>query len=132
MKLGYCQTTILNSLKKSFVKYGSELVPEVFQWGEILWLMNEQIDPRATQTVGICTINPGESNYLHYHPNCEEILYVLSGSCLKSIGDDSFEMSAGDVVRIPREKPHSVLAIGKEPLKCLITYNVPDRKTVLL
>ena len=132
MKLGDCRINILNSFKKSFVKYGSALVPEVFQWGEILWLMNGQLDPRATQTVGICTITPGESNYLHYHPNCEEILYVLSGNCLKSIGDDSYEMSAGDVVRIPRGKPHSVSAIGKEPLKCFITYNVPDRKIVLL
>ncbi|MCX6926938.1 MAG: hypothetical protein NT154_27580, partial [Verrucomicrobia bacterium] len=29
---------------------------------------------------GLATILPGKSNPMHYHPNCGEVLYVISGN----------------------------------------------------
>ena len=51
-----------------------------FPWGAIKWLCNDQIDPDAEMTFGIVYLNAGEGNPLHYHPNCEELIYVLSGA----------------------------------------------------
>ena len=51
-----------------------------FPWGAIKWLCNDQIDPDAEMTFGLVYLNAGEDNPLHYHPNCEELIYVLAGN----------------------------------------------------
>lgn len=118
----------LNSLYKRV----SNLIPEQFDWGQITWLIRGITDPGAQQTVGLCHINPGASNPLHYHPNCEEVLYVISGSCIKLVGDKSFAMKTGDVVRIPKGQNHRATANSNEPFICLITYDVPNRQIELV
>src|SRR5205823_5447023 len=57
-----------------------------FPWGGIKWLCNRETDPEAAQTLGLVFINPGAHNLLHYHPNCEELLHVLSGTCDHRLG----------------------------------------------
>jgi oxalate decarboxylase/phosphoglucose isomerase-like protein (cupin superfamily) len=58
-----------------------------YPWGWIRWMMNSQIEHESAQTFGIVQINPGHHNFLHSHPNCEEILYVLSGSGVHIVGN---------------------------------------------
>ncbi len=114
------------------LKRASGLTPEKFEWGQITWLVTGESDPGAGQTVGLCVIKPGASNPLHYHPNFEEVLYVISGSCAKRVGSASFDMAAGDVARIPVGKEHQATAGPDEPLVCLITYDTPDRQVVFV
>ena len=75
----------LATLVQSFDKVEEQKHP----WGWIRWLMNSKIDPKAGMTFGIVQINPAERNPLHVHGNCEEILYVLSGSCEHQIGNQT-------------------------------------------
>jgi len=103
-----------------------------FPWGELRWLMQSKIDKDATMTFGLVRIDPGKSNPLHMHPNCEEYLYVLSGSCEKTVGDKTVVLNKGDVVRIPQGVPHKAKALGDEPMNAVIVYNSPDRQVVLL
>jgi len=71
---------------ESSVQHFQSVQEVKYPWGWIRWLMNAQINPSATQTFGIVEILPGQRNSLHMHPNCEELLYVISGSCEKIIG----------------------------------------------
>jgi quercetin dioxygenase-like cupin family protein len=48
-----------------------------YPWGWIRWMMNSAIEHESAQTFAIVQINAGHHNFLHSHPNSEEILYVL-------------------------------------------------------
>jgi len=107
--------------------------PEVkYPWGWIRWLMSGKIDPEASQTLGIVQINPGQRNPLHMHPNCEELLYVISGSAENVIGNKKVTIGPGDLVRIPKGVPHQAITIGNKPFEAVISYSSNDRQVVNL
>ncbi len=108
----------------------SNAAHEVHSWGSLTWLVNSKMLPGATMTVGMCLIEPGESNPLHYHPNCDEVMVVTSGRCIKRIGKETIELGPGDCIRIPRGARHQATCIGDEPMTCVIAYDSPDRQFV--
>jgi quercetin dioxygenase-like cupin family protein len=105
--------------------------PEQQPWGTLRWMMNSQIDPQAAQTFGVAEIKAGQRNPLHSHPNCEELLYVISGSCEHIVGSQKVILKAGDLIRIPPGVPHQAIVLGNEPLRAVVSYNSPNRKMVL-
>jgi mannose-6-phosphate isomerase-like protein (cupin superfamily) len=115
-----------------FVTTAGQLPVEHFPWGTLQWLTNAKLSPRAEQTLGLCCILPGERNPRHYHPNCEEVLYMLAGRGLHSFEDDQVELTAGMTIRIPLGVTHNLKNTGDEPLVCLIAFNSGDRETVFL
>lgn len=56
----------------------------------------------------IVRLAPGrDSTTFHYHDAEEEFLYVLEGRGIAEIGDDTFEVGAGDFMGFPRgSAPH--------------------------
>jgi quercetin dioxygenase-like cupin family protein len=101
-----------------------------FPWGAIKWLCNDQIDPEAEMTFGVVYLNAGEGNPLHYHPNCEELIYVLSGQCDHRLGDEVYSLKAGDMLRIPQSVKHNAANTGWQPVTMVICYSAGDRQTV--
>lgn len=101
----------------------------VEEWGELTWLVGEQQMEGAEQTLGVVTIYPGRRNPLHAHPNCEELLYVISGSCEHLLGDEMLELAAGSVIRIPRGVRHWARCTSAEPLRAVISFSAADRRT---
>jgi quercetin dioxygenase-like cupin family protein len=99
-------------------------------WGELNWKLSGKTTPGAEMTFGTCLIKPGERNPLHSHPNCEELLYVLSGVCEHRLGQDTVRLTAGDVIRIPRDVPHWARALGSEPVFALIIFSTAERQAV--
>ncbi|MBM3214955.1 cupin domain-containing protein [Candidatus Poribacteria bacterium] len=103
-----------------------------FPWGRIRWLSSQALDPDAEMTFGVVYIDPGESNPLHYHPNCEEVIFVLAGQCDHRLGDESFALEVGSSLRIPRGVVHKAMNTGWEPVMMVIAYSAPNRETVFL
>jgi quercetin dioxygenase-like cupin family protein len=101
-------------------------------WGSLRWLMNAKLDPGAGLTLGVVEINPGQSNPRHVHANCEEVIYVLSGSCRQTVGKETVTLKAGDVLRIPAGVPHVAKALGNEPLRSIVVYNTGQRQFTVL
>ena len=101
-----------------------------YSWGSIRWLMSSKIDHGSAQTFGIVQINPGQHNALHSHPNCEELLYVLSGTAEHVVGNKRVTLRAGDLIRVPIGVPHQAFAKGTEPFRAVISYSSGDRKVV--
>lgn len=109
-----------------------ESIPKLdFSWGWIRWMMNSKINLDAQQTFGIVQLNPGKKNPLHSHPNCEELLYVVSGSCKKTIGEKTHLLKAGDLVRIPMGVSHRAVTVGEEPMLAVIVYSSPNRQMLI-
>jgi quercetin dioxygenase-like cupin family protein len=100
---------------------------EEYPWGWIRWLMSAKASPGAEMTFGMVEINAGHSNPAHVHPNCEEQIYILSGSCEQIVGKQSVTLKAGDAMRIPRGVPHKART-GKEPVRAIIVYSSGDRQ----
>jgi quercetin dioxygenase-like cupin family protein len=97
-------------------------------WGHLAWLVGAEEMPGAEQTFGVVTIQPAQRNPLHLHPNCEELLYVVSGECDHLLGDDLFHLTPGSVIRIPRGVKHWAKCTSDEPLVAVISFSAPDRR----
>jgi quercetin dioxygenase-like cupin family protein len=57
---------------------------------------------------------------LHVHPDFEETFYVLGGTLIMRVGDDSHEAGAGTVAVIPRGTPHTFANPSDEPAHTLV------------
>ena len=88
--------------------------------------------PGAEQTLGVVVINPGQHNPLHYHPNCEELLYVLSGECDHRLNAATVHLKPGDLIHVPAGVPHNATCTSWEPLRIVVSFSSPDRQTVAL
>jgi mannose-6-phosphate isomerase-like protein (cupin superfamily) len=92
--------------------------------------MNGKIDTDTAQSFGLVTINPGQKNTSHLHPNCEELFYVLSGSGDTVVADQKVTLHPGDLIRIPMNTIHQTTVTSKEPLVAIISYNSPAKQNI--
>ena len=83
-------------------------------------------------TVGLATILPGKQNPVHYHPNCEEVLNVITGQGVQSYDGGTIPLKAGMTIRNPAKVKHNMLNTGTETLRTLVSFSWGDRKTVFL
>lgn len=117
--------------QKATLKPYDKVEPQKFPWGWIRWVMNDQIDPNAMVTVGLVEIVAGQTNPLHIHPNCEEVLHVLSGAMEHRIGDEWVKLKTGDTLRIPQGMIH----MGRtkdEACRVMVVYNTGARQMTVV
>ena len=110
----------------------AQLPIEQNTWGTLQWVCNEKLMPGSALTVGLVTFLHGKGNPLHYHPNCEEVLYVITGQGLHSYDSRTIPLKAGMTIRIPANVKHNILNTGQETLRTLVSFSSGDRKTVFL
>jgi len=65
---------------------------------------------------------PGKVHLLHRHPNAEQIMYVLGGSCLALSEGEPVRLGEGDAVFIARGEWHGVRNDTDEPAVTLVIY----------
>ena len=73
------------------------------------------------------SMQPGGSMPLHTN-KVEHEQYVLRGIARVRLGEEIFEVSAGDIVFIPAEQPHYYINISDEPFEFLCL--VPNKEDV--
>lgn len=101
-----------------------------FPWGQLTWYASGELGNSDTLTIGQAIIRPDQQNPRHYHPNCDEVLHVLKGRILHSMGDKVVEMNEGDTVSIPTGVHHNARNIGAEDAVLAISFSSADRKVV--
>jgi quercetin dioxygenase-like cupin family protein len=62
---------------------------------------------------------PGEAHKFHYHPQMEEILYILSGTAEQWVEGEKRMMRAGDSLYLPARVVHGTYNTGNETLDFL-------------
>ena len=95
-------------------------------WGTLTWLASKGISNSAV-TVGRVTIKPGKSNPRHCHDTCEEVLYLLQGKLLHTIGEEKVEMCAGDTLVVPPGVMHNAFNTGEDEADMMVAYSSGDR-----
>ena len=124
------QATPIPTAWSGTVSDAAQLPVEESAWGTLQWVCNEKLMPGSAQTVGLATILPGKWNPVHYHPNCEEVLYVIAGQGLHSYDGRTIPLKAGMTIRIPAKVKHNLVNTGTETLRTLVSFSSGDRQTV--
>ena len=105
---------------------------EEHEWGEITWLDSADLTGSDGLTVGHVRIYGGCANPEHRHPNCEEALYLLSGTLEHSVGAETTTLDAGDCLHIPRGERHAALNPGDDDAVAVIAYDAGEREFELV
>ncbi len=72
---------------------------------------------------------PSAKPALHHHPH-EQLTYIIEGACRFAIGDEMVDMTAGDLILIPPDFPHSLEVTGNKPVLNLDVFS-PIREDYL-
>ena len=99
-------------------------------WGQLTWYVSKEMKNSDTMTIGQAIINVGQENPRHYHPNCDEVLHVVKGHILHSMGESTLEMQEGDTISIPAGVHHNAKNLGNEPAVLAISFSSADRIAV--
>jgi quercetin dioxygenase-like cupin family protein/type 1 glutamine amidotransferase len=99
-------------------------------WGELFWNTSAELKNSATMTTGTAIIKPGQGNPRHYHPNCDEILHVISGRIRHTMNEVTVEMGPGDTVSIPKGVLHNATNIGDTDAVLSIAFDSAYREVI--
>jgi quercetin dioxygenase-like cupin family protein len=81
-------------------------------------------DDAGTRRIILLSVElpPGTVHLLHRHPNAEQIMYVLEGSCLALSEGEPVRLNEGDAVFIAQGEWHGVSNDTGRPAVTLIIY----------
>ncbi len=99
-------------------------------WGELRWYASAEMGNSRTMTTGVARLKPGQSNPRHFHPNCDEVLHVISGRIRHTMNEVTVEMALGDTVSIPQGVLHNATNIGTEDAVLAISFSSAYREAV--
>jgi oxalate decarboxylase/phosphoglucose isomerase-like protein (cupin superfamily) len=100
-----------------------EAPTDTFEWGSIKWTVSPDTVEGARVTVGEVVINPTKGHALHNHPESDEVLHIIDGEGVQTVGDSGeFYVQAGDSVHIPMGVMHSTFNRGWRQMRILAIY----------
>ena len=73
----------------------------------------------------IVKASPGQGPPLHTHPYVE-VAFVLEGTATITVGDDTREVNAGNIVVIPANTPHRFVNSGVDVLRQIDIHASPE------
>ncbi len=99
-------------------------------WGGLTWYASGSQGNTETMTIGRCVIKPGESNPLHHHPNCEEILVVQQGTIAHTIDEEGNEeiLNEGDTITLYQGFTHQAKNVGEDDAVLFIAFSSANRE----
>ncbi len=92
-------------------------------WGNLRWLASRDLENAVDVTVGRVAILKGHSNPRHRHVTCEEVLYLLAGKLIHSVGDESCVVEHGDTLTIPAGVFHNAKSVGDCDADMIVAYS---------
>ncbi len=80
---------------------------------------------RTTSSIERCSLAeeilpPGASVGRHHHVLTEEVYYILEGSGMMTVGNETRAVGSGDAVFIPRGHAHTLENTGQSPMNILL------------
>ena len=83
------------------------------------FLVDPENSPSMNLKMGQTTIYPTGTTTGHVHDDMEEVYYVISGEGVMVVGEDKFEIKAGDGLYVPPGVFHTTMQRGNLPLTVL-------------
>ncbi len=99
-----------------------------FDWGHLEWYCSGEQGNSVGLTFGKCVLKPGGANPQHFHPNCEEVLHVISGRIVHHLdGEPPVEMGPGDTITLPQGSSHHAENCGDVDAELMIAFSSAER-----
>ena len=73
---------------------------------DVRWLVTKENVGAVKTVFGVTYFSPGSRHEIHRHPNAEEVEYLISGSGVAYVGDDTVELGPGEAVFVPQNAYH--------------------------
>jgi mannose-6-phosphate isomerase-like protein (cupin superfamily) len=101
---------------------------------EIRELLAHRNSSIRNQSLAEARLPAGATTTLHYHPQSEEIYYVLRGTGRMRIAHETTAVGPGDAIAIPPGLRHQITNTGQEPLVflCCCAPGYEHADTVLI
>ena len=93
-----------------------------FEWGNILWFIEPNDMDVERMSAGIITFYPNKVQEEHLHSGDEQVIYVISGTGIHIIDEQSYPLSPGIIKHIFPYTRHKVINNSEGELKLLIVY----------
>ena len=101
----------------------AEVMTKPDQEGLIVGKVINKDDTGARKIILLTSeLPPGKVHLLHRHPNAEQIMYVLEGSCLALSEGEPVRLKEGDAVFISQGEWHGVRNDTDQPVVTLVIY----------
>lgn len=104
---------------EGFVKSSAEIEPMSMPGGaKIRWLITHK-DGAPNFSMRLISVNKGDSTPYHSH-DYEHEIFVVSGKCKVTIGDNVREAVEGDFIFIPPNTNHGMTATDDMRIICIV------------
>ena len=97
----------------------STLNKEKLDWGERRWFSSPKVTNASSLVVVEVFLQPGFGHTFHYHPNQEEIVFVLDGEIEQWLEQEKTILRAGDSTFIPANVVHASFNVSNKPVRVL-------------
>lgn len=95
------------------------MIVEQLPWGPHDWLCRPGLTEAELLQLVRVHIPPGQGHAFHRHPEFEEIIYVVSGTCEQWVDKEKRIMKPGESAHIPMNMVHGSYNAGKETMVLL-------------
>ena len=97
---------------------------------EIMAPRNSEI---TRQSLAEATLRPGACTEAHYHPQTEELYYIVQGTALIAIEGETHTAAVGDAIGILPGQRHQIRNLGDEDLVflCCCVPAYADTDTIM-
>jgi quercetin dioxygenase-like cupin family protein len=92
---------------------------EYAPWGKHWWLCQTGLTGTELLTLVRVTMYPGAGHQFHYHPELEEIIYIVDGVAEQWIDREKRRLKAGEIAFIPKMVVHAIHNPTKKPMTFL-------------
>jgi mannose-6-phosphate isomerase-like protein (cupin superfamily) len=86
---------------------------------QIRELLSHRNSSIRKQSLAEATVPVGAITQRHFHPQTEEIYFILEGQGTMFVGSEAREVEPGDSIAIPPGAEHAIKNSGTEPLRFL-------------
>ena len=98
------------SLRHVVTDRASEILRDTY------YLIDTEDSPSKNLTMGYTVIYPTGKTTGHAHADMEEVYYFLTGKGKMAVGDDEYDIQAGDALYVPFGEYHVTYNTGNQPL----------------
>ena len=96
-------------------------------WGTMEWLVDDQNKPGLGLSLARMTVLPGQTSPAHRHPNCNEVIHVLTGSIKERRDSTWHTLNVGDTLVINAGQVHQTRALSDTPATLMVVYSDSTR-----
>jgi mannose-6-phosphate isomerase-like protein (cupin superfamily) len=88
-------------------------------------LLSPQANRTKNMSLGMTILDPGSSSSPHSHETEEEIWFVVSGTGLATVAEETIHIEEGTAIYIPPKQTHQLVNEGSEKMRVLWAFSPP-------